>query len=450
MSEAKKPKSLVSVKPASGFRDFISDKARLRLELNARISAIYARYGFEPVESPALENLDVLLGSGGEENEKLIFKTLKRGEKLQASLQAGKNEETDLADLGLRFDMTVPLCRLTAAHFSDLQMPWKVFHMGSVWRAERPQKGRYREFTQCDVDIIGSSSLFAETEILCAVADCFAEFGVDGLELRLSHRQFLVDLAASCGLSEKLSDFCILIDKMDKLSAEKMRAELEELCSGDLPEVLQRLLKKQIQIEDVEKVSPEAFRDLSVLMQNLKSHQISIGRVVFDSSLARGMGYYTGCIFEFSHPEFGFSLAGGGRYDQLVGRFMKNPVPAVGCSIGFERLFLYLEDQMSKKSPWRNEVFAVVFSDDDRKDITSLAKELRSHDLAVDVYADSAKPAKQFKYAAAKHYRWALIIGEQERANQKIKLKNLELGEELEFSNNQVAQLVQKISSFSV
>lgn len=437
------------MKPASGFRDFISDRARLRLELNARISAIYTRYGFEPVESPALENLDVLLGSGGEENEKLIFKTLKRGEKLQASLQAGKNEETDLADLGLRFDMTVPLCRLTAAHFSDLQMPWKVFHMGSVWRAERPQKGRYREFTQCDVDIIGSSSLFAETEILCAVADCFTEFGVNGLELRLSHRQFLVDLAASCGLSDKLPDFCILIDKMDKLPAEKMQAEFEQLCSGNLPEILQRLLKKQIQIKDVEKISPEAFRDLSVLMDNLKSHQISIGRVVFDSSLARGMGYYTGCIFEFSHPEFGFSLAGGGRYDQLVGRFMKNPVPAVGCSIGFERLFLYLEDQVSKKSSWRNEVFAVVFSDNDRKDISSLAKELRSLGIAVDVYADSAKPAKQFKYAAAKFYRWALIVGEQERANQKIKLKNLELGEELEFSSNQVAQIVQKISSFA-
>ncbi|TVQ79448.1 MAG: histidine--tRNA ligase [Bradymonadales bacterium] len=423
---------VLSTKPASGFRDFLGAESRKRSDLIRKIESVYRSFGFESLETPALENLEVLLGSGGQENEKLIFKTLKRGEKLERALEQ-KCSESDLSDLGLRFDLTVPLCRVVAEYSDKIPLPWKVFHFGPVWRAERPQKARYREFYQCDVDVIGTASQAAELEVIEALYGAFEACGVSSLELRLSDRRLLAACANAWGFGDRLGEFAIILDKKDKQDTEALAKELRELLGKALPRDLERALHEKVSLEEAVVWSQGAGESLFKLIEQLQDLSKAKYKVEFDLSLVRGMGYYTGVIFEWMQQGTDFALGGGGRYDDLTSRFMKRAQPAVGGSLGFERLLLLLESE--SESETNQPVFFPVMEESLRRSVTSVAREFQKRGLAVDLFVGEAKMKSQLKYASQKNYRWVVFLGEEELRTGKFKIKDFRSGDEKSFSS---------------
>ncbi|HET9058677.1 MAG TPA: ATP phosphoribosyltransferase regulatory subunit [Acidimicrobiales bacterium] len=312
---------------ARGMRDVVPPSGALRRRVANQILDVYAGYGFELIETPALEDLSVLLGSQAGENEKLVFKVLQRGAKLDEALAAGR----ELADMGMRFDLTVPLARFVANHLNDLPMPFKVAHMAPVWRAERPQKGRYREFVQCDIDIVGEPGVAAEVELCLATLDALSALGISGCTVRLNDRRLLRAMVDEAfGPVADPAPVFIALDKLDKVGADGVAAELAHYG----PDKVSRLL------ELAGSASPRGGPDDVVAAMQTTIAAISAAghSARFDATLVRGMGYYTGQIFEIEHPSVGYSLAGGGRYDGMTARFGAPALPMCGFSIGFERI----------------------------------------------------------------------------------------------------------------
>lgn len=437
---------MVSTHPPSGFRDFIQGDARLRASLIQKISDVYQSFGFSPIETPALENLDVLLGSGGgTENEKLIFKVMKRGEKLQEALSKG---EDAIADFGLRFDLTVPLSRVVAEYRGQIQFPFKVFHIGPVWRAERAQKGRFREFIQCDVDIVGSKTNAAELEVIQAVVAAVAAVGGSGFELRLNDRRLLQAFAEKLDLDAKgFSDFAVLLDKKDKMEPADLLLELKSLLGSKMSSDIERIVKEEMSLKDFAAVHSQAAAELSGLIAQLENLNLPLTQIVFDPSLVRGIGYYTGTVFELRHSSAGYSFGGGGRYDQLIGRFSKEPIPACGFSIGFERLVLLLKEKAQAEVQSQSGLFIPVFDEKLRGDVLRLASKIRSQGFEVDVFPDAAKLKAQFKYASEKKYRWVLILGEDELSSRQFKLKDFENEKEIPVKEPELLSLLRKVFS---
>jgi histidyl-tRNA synthetase len=331
--------------PPRGTRDVLPDEVELREAATQRIVAIYRSYGFRRIETPALESLALLAGSGGGENEKLIFKILKRGEDLERAQRAGG----ELADLGLRFDLTVPLARYYAENHASLPDPLKAIQIGPVWRAERPQKGRYRQFTQCDIDVLGGASPLIEIELILATSEALrAAFGLPELAVRVNDRRILSRIARHCGFSEQdEAGFFITFDKLDKVGAEGVVAELRESGRATdaiarfealLPALQQGGLSLGALRTALHATGEPAFEWLETIITAAAGALPQGARVQFDPTLVRGMGYYTGTIFEAVMPGFSGSVAGGGRYDRMIGRMLGRDVPACGFSIGFERL----------------------------------------------------------------------------------------------------------------
>jgi histidyl-tRNA synthetase len=308
-------------------RDIVPPEAELRRQVANRILDVYAGYGYEAIETPAFEDLDVLVGSDGGDNEKLIFKVMKRGAKLEEELRHGG----ELADAGLRFDLTVPLARFVANHLNDLPIPFKVAHIAPVWRAERPQRGRFREFTQCDIDIVGEPSIAAEVELCSATLDVLERIGIGGCTVRLNDRRLLrAAVQTYLGPLDNAGAVYIALDKLDKIGADAVAAELAAYDQDGVQALLKWLREGDISI------GPEA------VAEDLRQTLASLARLGhsarFDPTLVRGMGYYTGQIFEVSHPDVPYSLAGGGRYDGMTARFGAPGLPMCGFSIGFERV----------------------------------------------------------------------------------------------------------------
>jgi histidyl-tRNA synthetase len=309
-------------------RDIVPPEAELRRRVANRILDVYAGYGYEVIETPALEDLDVLERSQGGENEKLIFKVLKRGAKLNEELKLGG----ELADMGLRFDLTVPLARFVANHLNDLPMPFKVAHLAPVWRAERPQRGRFREFTQCDIDIVGEASVAAEIELCTATIEALQQIGIDGCTVRLNDRRLLrAAVEHHLGPLQQADGVYIALDKLDKAGSDDVAAEL--VRAGHDVAAVERLLGTFAKGSLIG--PPEVQAALERARSALEGQGISVR---FDPTLVRGMGYYTGQIFEVSHPDLPYSLAGGGRYDGMMARFGAPALPMCGFSIGFERV----------------------------------------------------------------------------------------------------------------
>ncbi|PYN27600.1 MAG: histidine--tRNA ligase [Candidatus Rokuibacteriota bacterium] len=295
-------------------RDILPDEVELRDAAVHEIVAVYRAYGFRRIETPALEHLTLLAGSEGGENEKLIFKVMKRGEELESARRAGE----DVADLGLRFDLTVPLARYYAENHARLPDPLKAIQIGPVWRAERPQKGRFRQFTQCDIDVLGLASPLVEIELILATTDALARLGLSGLTVRINDRRLLEVVARHCGFAEAAhAAFFIAFDKLDRLGAEGVLGELRE--GGH---------------------ETKAVRSFEALLPVLQKAEVSI-----EGLRAAGMGYYTGPIFEIAAAGYPSSIAGGGRYDRMIGRLLGREVPASGFSIGFERLISILGER---------------------------------------------------------------------------------------------------------
>ena len=337
-------------KPVTGMKDMMPEEMEIRDYVIALIKDTYKAFGFSSIETPCVEHIENLCSKQGGDNEKLIFKILKRGEKLK--LESAK-EEADLVDGGLRYDLTVPLSRYYSNNANELPSPFKALQMGNVWRADRPQRGRFRQFMQCDIDILGEPSNLAEIELILATSTLLGKLDFKNFTIRINDRRFLKAMAAYSGFAESDYDqVFITLDKMDKIGLDGVRAELEE--NGYAKESIDKYLQIFEEItNDVEGVRwckeklagylPEdAAESLEMIITSVESAKEAAFKISFDPTLVRGMSYYTGTIFEIAMDEFGGSVGGGGRYDEMIGKFTGQNTPAVGFSIGFERIVMLL------------------------------------------------------------------------------------------------------------
>jgi histidyl-tRNA synthetase len=319
------------INPPRGMRDFLPLEKAKRESVLGVIRGVYSSFGFQEVETPALENLERLTSGQGGDNEKLAYRVMKRGAELDSALEEMSSVDA-LADLGLRFDLTVPLTRFYATNRNELPAVFKAIQMGPVWRAERPQKGRYRQFMQCDIDIIGDGSVLAEIELLNASLAALDALGLNKAVIRINHRELLTSLLDGFGVKEQdRSSAMIIIDKLDKIEATGVVSELRERLGDDVADKADAWLSK------ADTTVPEILGPIF--------SAVSEGRLRFDPTLVRGMGYYTGTIFEIELPGTGSAIGGGGRYDGMVGKWLGTDVPAVGISIGFERVIELVETQ---------------------------------------------------------------------------------------------------------
>lgn len=339
-------------KPVTGMKDILPAEMQIRDYVMNVIKENYRKFGFTPIETPCVETLGNLCSKQGGENEKLIFKIMKRGDKLNLS---EAKEEADLADGGLRYDLTVPLARYYANNGANLPVPFKALQMGNVWRADRPQKGRFRQFMQCDIDILGEPSNLAEIELILATTTTLGKLGFSGFKVRLNERRILKAMAAYAGFDEEqLDTVFIILDKMDKIGMEGVAEDLT--ANGFAKEAVDKYMALFEGIESAEDgiaylgetlgefLEEEVVSNLSEIKASVSATVDTSFSIVFDPTLVRGMSYYTGTIFEIEMPQFGSSVAGGGRYDKMIGRFTGNDVPACGFSIGFERIITILMD----------------------------------------------------------------------------------------------------------
>ncbi len=345
----------LSKKPVTGMKDILPGEMRIREYVTGVIRETYEAFGFTSIETPCVENIANLSSRQGGENEKLIFKILRRGEKLK--LDEAKTE-ADLTDSGLRYDLTVPLVRFYAAHTNELPSPFKALQMGNVWRADKPQRGRYRQFMQCDIDILGEPSNLAEIELILATTTTLGKLGFRDFQIRINERRILKAMAAYSGFGpEDYDTVFIILDKMDKIGLDGVAAELTG--HGFSRECVERYTELFAGLQDADDtvaafqsltdmlnlagvLDVEVKDNLAEIIDSVRATKSSDFEIVFDPTLVRGMSYYTGTIFEIAMPQFGGSCGGGGRYDGMVGRFTGREVPACGFSIGFERIILLL------------------------------------------------------------------------------------------------------------
>lgn len=427
-------------------RDFLPDEVRRRQYAIGVIADVYERYGFEPLETPAVENIETLLGKYGDEGDRLIFRILKRGEE-------GRMGEADLA---LRYDLTVPLARVVAEYRAQLPKFFKRYQVQPVWRGDRPQKGRFREFYQCDVDAVGSRSMVVEYELLSAAAEVLSTLGFRDFAVHLNHRQLLAGMLDSAGVpTPQHSDVLVVLDKLDKIGRDGVARELEDRGVHESAAMtLLELFATVAQAATTAERDPAGFnrevlaRASGLVLGHEQGTNATIQlreilalagdgglgrRLRLDPSLARGLSYYTGAIFEMTVPDLAGSLAGGGRYDELVGMFLGINVPACGISLGLERILVVMAERgmFPASLPTTSaDVMVTIWNADGAPDAVTLAAELRAGGLRVDVYPEADKIGKQFKYADSRGIRFVAIVGDEEAARGEVAVKNLATGEQ--------------------
>jgi histidyl-tRNA synthetase len=437
--------------PARGMRDFLPADIRKRNYVIGIIKEVYESYGFEPLETPAVENLETLTGKYGEEGSQLMFRILKRGEKLDIS-----QGEKGLSDLALRYDLTVPLARVVANYRNELPRFFKRYQIQPVWRADRPAKGRFREFYQCDVDAIGSDSMMVEAELISAVSEIFERLGFTDFEIRLNHRELLsAILFLRIEDESKHNDVLVAIDKLDKIGTEGVLAELlqrgiDENIAVDTLDLFAELESLRTRNIGNERINQEVLVSIEETLSHNESGNNALSNlrkiidysknpyIKLDPSLARGLSYYTGAIMEINVPDFAGSLTGGGRYDGLIGMFGKEAIPACGLSIGLERILFVMEergmfDKLIAEGKLKADSADVLVTIWDEKTIgesLKLANELRSKGLRVLVYPEADKLGKQFKYAGQINVPFVCVLGETELAENNVTLKNMQTGEQ--------------------
>jgi histidyl-tRNA synthetase len=450
---------MATTNPARGMRDFLPADVRRREYVIGIIKEVYESYGFEPLETPAVENLETLLGKYGEEGNQLIFKILKRGEKLDEALSGNPQSEIpnpQLSDLALRYDLTVPLARVVANRKNDIPKFFKRYQIQPVWRADRPAKGRFREFFQCDVDWIGSASMVVEAELISAASEIFTRLGFKDFIVRINHREILTDILDTAGVPGELQgDALVAIDKLDKVGTEGVAKELadrgvSDSAAGMLLDIFEQTHKIIGEGKDVNRtivgnliniVSSEVLSAIGQILKFAPKAPIQI-----DPSLARGLSYYTGTIMEINVPDLAGSLAGGGRYDGLIGMFGKEQIPACGFSLGLERILVVMEErgmfppEIADSTP--ADVMVTIWNEETIGNSLKLANELRSSGVRVTVYPEADKFGKQMKYADAIKVPFVAILGESEIAQGKVKLKDMRSGEEKLVVFSEVATLV--------
>ena len=432
-----------STKPPSGMRDYLPEAVSRRRYVVATIEDVFQRHGFVPLETPAIENLSTLLGKYGEEGDQLLYRLLHRGDKLSRALAEPAVDTAALAELGLRYDLTVPLARVVAHYGRQLPRFFKRYQIQPVWRADRPAKGRFREFYQCDVDMTGTHSLLAEVEVINAVCGALLALGFVGFAVALNHRALLRGLIEAAAIDPALEGSALIaLDKLDKIgppgvgeelirrgtsqaSAERLLALTTGAGQADNTRILRELRAAL--------VSPEARQALDELdtLLTLSADTPAGPLLRLSPALARGLSYYTGPIFEIISPDFSGSLGGGGRYDNLVGMFSGKQVPAVGFSLGLERILLLMEDgRMFPDLRLRAQVMVCPLPDTPLAAVTGLAARLRQAGITVELYPEQAKLGRQLSTADNLDIPYALIIGPDEVARQTYSLKNLATGQQ--------------------
>jgi histidyl-tRNA synthetase len=449
--------------PARGMRDFLPEDVRKREYVIGVIKDVYERYGFEPLETPAAENIETLMGKYGEEGNQLIFKILKRG----------VHESTGEADLALRYDLTVPLARVVAEYRDKLPKFFKRYQIQPVWRADRPARGRFREFYQCDVDVLGSRSMLVEAEICAAASEVLRRLGFNDFNIRLNHRKVLTGILGVAGVGLELHDAALVaLDKLDKIGRGGVEKELlargvetnaasrllkfftelaeldhaAEIAAGEDPEMKQQALNKAVLGRIVEFVGDNEMGSRGVdELQAIVDYSCAAGignRLQIDPSLARGLSYYTGAIMEISVKDLAGSLGGGGRYDNLVGMFAGQDIPACGFSLGLERILVVMGERgmfPENIGTAGADVMVAVWSEESLGDSLKLAQDLRAAGLRVDLYPEADKLGKQFKYASSRAVSFVAVVGDEERARGEVAIKDLRSGEQQSIKRGSVA-----------
>jgi histidyl-tRNA synthetase len=444
-------------KPVSGMRDHLPAAALNRREAFRRVENAFAAHGFVPLETPAMERLSTLLGKYGEEGDKLIYRVLHRGERLARALGREPVEPGDLSELGLRYDLTVPLARVTAEYRADLPAVFRRYQIQSVWRADRAQRGRFREFTQCDADIVGSRSLVADAEALVVLHAALTALGFTDFTIQLNHRELLRALITASGIPDRCEqETLVVLDKIGKIGRDAVEAELGRV-DGVGPDRARRLLELVPEggegrdgdldrLRHLGKVLPEgsgqgAASDLIALCDALDGALGETAPLRFSPSLARGLSYYTGPIFEVVAAGGAGSLAGGGRYDGLVGMFSGKETPAVGFSLGMERILMLLEEgsafSATNAAP---QAMLCPLPGIAVRDVLRVARTLRAAGVRLDVQVDPLKLGKQIGRAVSAGIPCALILGPDELADDRCTVRNLDTGEQRTLPLGQVAE----------
>jgi histidyl-tRNA synthetase len=435
-------------------RDFLPADVRRRDYVIGVVKEVYERYGFEPLETPAVENIETLMGKYGEEGNQLIYKILKRGE----------HEKTGEADLALRYDLTVPLARVVAQYQNDLPKFFKRYQIQPVWRADRPARGRFREFYQCDVDILGSRSMLVEAEICAAADGVLTRLGFKDFSIRVNHRFALTGVLQTAGIEPAKHDAALIsLDKLDKIGRDGVEKEfgergIDEIAGRNLLDFFAGLnsldraaeiaaaedptgkraalnaavMGRLVEFVGDDELGARGVDELRAIIKFAEAEGIG-ARIEIDPSLARGLSYYTGAIMEINVKDLPGSLGGGGRYDNLVGMFLGHDIPACGFSLGLERIIVVMTERemfpaQLVSSP--ADVMVGIWNEESIGDSLALAQELRSVGLRVDVYPEADKLGKQFKYAASRGISFVAIVGDDERARDEVSLKHLSSGEQ--------------------
>jgi len=431
-----------------GTRDFSPEIMVKRNYIFDTIKSVFRRYGYMPLETPSMENLSTLMGKYGEEGDKLLFKVLNSGDYISKVNDEILNERNSIkltnkiSEKGLRYDLTVPFARYVVQHQNEITFPFKRFQIQPVWRADRPQKGRYREFYQCDVDVVGSNSLLNELELIQIVDDVYNRLNVNVL-IKINNRKILAGIAEVIGQADKIIDITVAMDKLDKIGLENVNKELKDKgISDEAIEMLQPIIKlegsnseKLTTIKEILKDSETGLKGVEEL-NNVFNYIDSLNietEVELDLTLARGLNYYTGAIFEVKakDAEIG-SITGGGRYDDLTGIFGLKDVSGVGISFGADRIFDVMEqlDLFPKETTTSTKVMFVNFGEKEEAYCLPILNKLRHAGINSEIFPDSTKMKKQMNYANKKNIPYVVMVGETEMLENKLSLKNMETGEQ--------------------
>ena len=451
-----------------GTRDFGPVEMARRNYIFETIRKVYALYGFRQIETPATENLSTLMGKYGEEGDKLLFKILNSGD-FKNAVSTDEYAEKSAAALasrfcekGLRYDLTVPFARYVVQHREELQMPFKRYQIQPVWRADRPQKGRYREFYQCDADIVGSDSLLNEVELMQIIDEVFSRFGIR-VSIKINNRKILTGIAEIIGAADKIIDITVAIDKLDKIGLEKVNEEL--LAAGLNAEQVQTLqpiiglkgsnAEKVATMREVLAASATALKgcdEVAFVLDTLAAAGSLRNEIELDLTLARGLNYYTGCIFEVKALDYAIgSITGGGRYDNLTGIFGMPGLSGVGISFGADRIYDVLNglDLYPSDTAGSVRLLFINFGEREAARCLEYAAAARKKGVSTEVYPDTVKMKKQMAYANAQHIPFVALVGESELAENRLTLKNMETGEQQQLSIEEALAIIEGVKYFS-
>ena len=437
-----------------GTRDFGPEQMFKRNYILNTIKKVFQKYGFLPLETPAMENLSVLTGKYGDEGDQLLYRVLNSGDFLGKTnaedYQAGsKAMSSKITEKGLKYDLTVPFARHVVMNQHQIAFPFKRYQIQPVWRADRPQKGRYREFYQCDADVIGTQSLICEAELMCMVHEVFDHFGFKDFKVSLSSRKVLEGIAEVCGLFNQFTTFCTILDKIDKIGEEKVSNELinlglaEDKCC-DLFDILNNSIDPLASVKEYLKPSPigrQGVEEIETTFDHLKTLGLEKHQIVFDPALARGLSYYTGVIYEVKPTSIKMgTITAGGRYDALTGIFGLKGMSGVGISFGVDRIYDTLEELglYPQSIAHSSQVLVTNFDSDSETKALALTASLRAANIPAEIYPDSAKLKKQMTYANNKGIPFVLMVGSQEIEKNMYVLKDMNTGTQKELSPEQL------------